>query len=139
TARGIAFKERLAAVRFIVRLRRSGFQLSHDVTVSALLSNAGQSGRIGHFLWRPLCVSALNTPPELASANVFLAVLRDTLGGEAEASDLLLPRRDLSRLFPEPAAHYVRARGGDIRLQSAVKDLGVLRQEFDRVIIAVGA
>jgi hypothetical protein len=89
-------------------------------------------------LWRPLCVSALNTPPELASARVFLATLRDTLGGAAEASDLLLPRVDLSRLFPEPAAHFVRARGGEIRLQTPVKDLAALRQSFDRIIVAVG-
>lgn len=85
-----------------------------------------------------MCVSALNTPPELASAQVFLATLRDTLGGDAEASDLLLPRVDLSRLFPEPAADLVRARGGEIRLQMPVKDLGALRQSFERVIVAVG-
>jgi len=138
TARGIAFKERLAAVRFIVGLRRSGFQLSHDVTVSALLSNAGQSGRIGHFLWRPLCVSALNTPPELASANVFLAVLRDTLGGEAEASDLLLPRVDLSALFPEPAARFVKQHGGEVRLRETIRNLADLRSSYASVIVAVG-
>jgi hypothetical protein len=45
---------------------------------------------------------------------------------------------DLSRLFPEPAADYVRSHGGEIRLQSPVKDLGALRQSFDRVIVAVG-
>jgi hypothetical protein len=106
--------------------------------VSDLLARSGQDGSAAHFLWRPLCVSALNTPPELASASVFLAALRDTLGGEAEASDLLLPRVDLSRLFPEPACDYVRAHGGEIRLQSAVKDLGALRQSFDHVIVAVG-
>jgi len=91
-----------------------------------------------HYLWQPLCVSALNTPPELASAQAFLTTLRDTLGGEPGASDLVLPRVDLSRLFPEPAASYVRAQGGEIRLQSPVKDLAELRQSFDRVIVAVG-
>jgi hypothetical protein len=45
---------------------------------------------------------------------------------------------DLSRLFPEPAAQFVRARGGEVQLQSPVKDLGALRQEFDHVIVAVG-
>jgi len=32
----------------------------------------------------------------------------------------------------------VRAHGGEVRLQSPVKDLGALRQEFDHLIIAVG-
>jgi squalene-associated FAD-dependent desaturase len=138
TARGVPFGERLGAARFIAGLRRNRFHLAHDMPVSELLARNGQDGRVSHYLWRPLCVSALNTPPELASANVFLAVLRDTLGGKAETSDLLLPRVDLSRLFPEPAADYVRAHGGEIRLQSPVKDLGALRQSFDHVIIAVG-
>jgi len=138
TARGISFAKRLGAARFVAGLHRNHFHVADDMPVSELLARNGQDGSIAHYLWRPLCVSALNTPPELASANVFLAVLRDTLGGEAEASDLLLPRVDLSRLFPEPAADYVRAHGGEIRLQSPVKELGALRQSFDHVIVAVG-
>jgi squalene-associated FAD-dependent desaturase len=138
TARGIPFGERVGAAKFIAHLRRTNFRLAADLPVTELLANHRQNGRIAHYLWLPLCISALNTPPELASANAFLAVLRDTLGGDAEASDLLLPRVDLSRLFPEPAADYVRAHGGEIRLQSPVKDLGALRQSFDRVVVAVG-
>ncbi len=138
TARGISFAERVGAARFIAGLRRGHFHLTDDMPVSELLARNGQDGQVAHYLWRALCVSALNTPPELASAKVFLATLRDTLGGAAEASDLLLPRVDLSRLFPEPAADYVRAHGGEIRLQSPVKDLGALRQSFERIIVAVG-
>ena len=137
-ARGIPLGERIGAARFVAALKNSGFHLRDDMPVSEFLRQKKQDGRIGHYLWLPLCVSALNTPPELASANRFLAVLRDTLGGEPEASDLLLPRVDLSRLFPEPAAAFVRAHGGEVRLQSPVKDLGALRQSFDHVIVAVG-
>jgi squalene-associated FAD-dependent desaturase len=136
-ARGISFGERLATARFVARLRSRGFRIERDVPVAQFLAHHRQNGRLAHYLWRPLCISALNTPPELASARVFLAVLRDTLGGAAEASDLVLPRVDLSRLFPEPACEYVRSRGGEIRLQSAVKDLVALRQSFDHVIVAV--
>ena len=138
TARGLSIAERLRAARFMARLKRERFSITPDVSVAELLARHGQDGRAAHYLWRPLCVSALNTPPDQASAQVFLTTLRDTLGGDAEASDLILPRVDLSRLFPEPAVHYVRGRGGDIRLQSPVKDLGALRQSFDRIIVAVG-
>jgi squalene-associated FAD-dependent desaturase len=137
-ARGVPWRERLDAVGFISAMRRRRFLLDVDVSVAQLLAEHRQSGRIGHFLWRPLCVSALNTPPELASAKVFLAVLRDTLGGEAEASDLLLPRVDLSQLFPEPAAEFVRQHGGEVRLKETVRDLGALRAAFRALIVAVG-
>ena len=36
------------------------------------------------------------------------------LAAGREASDLLLPRADLSRLFPEPAARYVEQHGGSV-------------------------
>ncbi|HYN12611.1 MAG TPA: hydroxysqualene dehydroxylase HpnE [Burkholderiales bacterium] len=135
-ARGISLAERLGAVRFMGVLRKQGFRLQHDVTVDQLLQQHGQGARIGRYLWRPVCVSALNTPSAIASANVFLAVLRDTLGGAAEASDLVLPRVDLSRLFPEPAAEFVKRHGGEIHLRTPVPNLKDL--DFQSIIVAVG-
>jgi squalene-associated FAD-dependent desaturase len=113
-ARGVTFGERLSAARFILRMRRQGYSLKRDTSVTSLLDAHGESGRMSSLLWRPLCVSALNTPPAAASAQVFLNVLRDSLDGERAASDLLLPRVDLSRLFPDPASDYVRANGGTV-------------------------
>lgn len=132
-ARGLPFAERLRAVRFI----RGIGNLQDDVSVAELLRRHGQDGAIGHYLWRPLCVSALNTPVEIASSHAFLAVLRDALLGGGGASDLVLPRVDLSRLFPDPAAEYVRRNGGEVRLRTAVDDLSSLK-EFSSVIVAVG-
>jgi predicted NAD/FAD-dependent oxidoreductase len=43
-----------------------------------------------------------------------LNVLRDSLGAGRSASDLLLPRTDLSALFPDPARAWVEARGGAV-------------------------
>ncbi len=142
-ARGVALGERLGAVRFVLSMRRSGFRVAPDCTVAELLARHRQDGAIGGFLWGALCVSALNTPPAKASANVFLAVLRDTLAGGAGATDLVFSRVDLSSLFPEPAASYVAQRGGELRLRSPVRRivregdrLRVEGQDYDHVIIA---
>lgn len=141
-AAGLSWSERLGAVRFLRSLRREHFQVQEDVTVQQLLETHRQHGTLGHYLWRPLCVAALNTPPEIASARVFLAVLRDSLAGAAGASDLLLPRTDLSRLFPEPAAEFVARHGGEIRLRTPARTVSGDRQvngeKFSRVIVAVG-
>lgn len=137
-ARGVSFAERLGALRFMAALRRSNWRVQPDITVKELLDAHGQRGRVRHYLWAPLCVSALNTPVDQASANVFLAALRDTLAGDGDASDLLLPRVDLSRLFPEPAAEFIRARGGELRCGTTVKDLDSLKNQFRKTIIAVG-
>jgi len=137
-ARGVPFSDRTGALRFMRTMRNARYRAEPDVSVEHLLRTHRQDGAIGHYLWRPLCVSALNTPAELASANVFLAVLRDTLAGGRDAADLLLPRVDLSRLFPEPAAEFLRARGGELRCGTTVKDLGSLRTQYKHVIVAVG-
>ncbi|MGQ0652597.1 MAG: hydroxysqualene dehydroxylase HpnE [Betaproteobacteria bacterium] len=137
-ASGVPFAERLGAARFIARMRKARFRVAPDVPVDELLRQHDQAGEIGHYLWRPLCVSALNTPTDRASSNTFLAVLRDTLNGGGDAADLLLPRVDLSRLFPEPAARYVAERGGEIRLRTLVNDLHALKKDFASIIVAVG-
>ncbi len=141
-ARGLPLAERLGAVRFLRALRKGGFRIEPDCTVSELLARHRQDGRIGHYLWRPLCVSALNTPPDVASASVFGAVLRDSVAGESEASDLLLPRVDLSRLFPEPACAYVKDHGGQVRTGAPVRaitpDLRVDGEAYSHVVLAVG-
>ena len=134
----IPLRERIGVVRFMLALRKTRFRLDRDMPVTELLNRHGQNGIIGHYVWRPLCVSALNTPPELASAQVFATVLRDSIAGPAGASDLLLPRVDLSKLFPEPAAGYLRAHGGEMRTGTLVRSVAELKNEFARVIVAVG-
>lgn len=141
-ARRIPLAERWGAIRFLSALRRSGFRVAPDCTVDVLLARHRQSGSLGHYLWRPLCVSALNTPPQLASAQLFATVLRDSIAGESGAGDLLLPRTDLSALFPERAAEYLRANGGELRTGRTVRDvtpeLAIDGERFARVVLAVG-
>jgi squalene-associated FAD-dependent desaturase len=137
-ARGIAPREKLAAAGFMLAMRKARFRLDPDIAVDQLLEKHHQDGRIGHYLWRPLCVSALNTPAAQASANAFLAALRDTLMGEDDASDLLLPRVDLSRLFPEPAMNFLLQKNHQVRLRHPVQDVAELKKQFDAVIVAVG-
>lgn len=80
--------------------------------------------RATHFTDRqPLCVSALNTPPHRASAQIFANVLRDGLTGRRENSDLLVPRIDLGRLFPEPAVERLRAMGARGGLGTPVRQV----------------
>ncbi|MCC6610722.1 MAG: FAD-dependent oxidoreductase [Burkholderiales bacterium] len=122
-AKGLTVAERLRIVRFVLATAARRYRLAADVAVPALLAVHRQLGRPTDHLWEPLCVAALNTPLVSASAQVLLNVLRDTLGAGRAASDLLLPRRDLSRLFPEPGARFVEARGGRVLLGRRIERL----------------
>lgn len=146
-ARGLPLGLAFAAMRFMRALENLKFRIVPDRSVDALLREHAQDGVLRSHLWEPLCVSALNTPIAHASAQVFATVLRDGLTGQRENSDLLVPCSDLGRLFPEPAAEFVRARGGSIRLGSAVRSirhhahgfrLDADPQRYARVVLAVG-
>ncbi|TRZ65645.1 MAG: FAD-dependent oxidoreductase, partial [Rhodocyclaceae bacterium] len=92
-ARGLSWSDKLAAIRFMRALKHQDFRLPdqrQDCSVSALLDTHRQPDRLRTYLWEPLCVAALNTPADAASAQVFLNVLRDSLAAERSASDLLL-------------------------------------------------
>jgi squalene-associated FAD-dependent desaturase len=149
-ANGLSASERLRAVRFMLAMRRQGFRLPRDTDAASFLLQHGQAGNLRDCLWAPLCVAALNTPLEAASAQVFMNVLRDGLNGPRADSDLLLPLSDLTRLFPEKAAAYVQSAGGEIRLSSPVRAIrreqgglvlegsaGAPSPRFDRIVCAV--
>jgi squalene-associated FAD-dependent desaturase len=131
-AHGLEPAERWHAAVFMARMRAAKFRLDRDTSVDALLTRFRQSAAARRYLWEPLCVSALNTLPAEASAQVFLNVLRDGLAGSRADSDLLLPAQDLSALFPEPAARFVRAAGGEVVEGCAVQS--VVRNEDELVV-----
>ena len=130
SATGLSWGERLAAVRFIKTMRGTGYRIAADMPVAVLLARHRQTGALARYLWEPLCVSALNTPAASASAQTFLNVVRDGLDGAREASDFLIPRADLGKLFPEPAAAFVRDHGGTVQLGTSVRSLDKTAEGF---------
>jgi len=119
-AEGMDWSERFACLRFIRHLKAQRFRLPVHMTVADLLERAQQPERLRRFVWEPLCVAALNTPVDAASARVFANVLRDTLASGASASDMLLPRVDLSELFPVPAARWIARQGGHVYITEPI-------------------
>ncbi len=119
-SRGLERSDKMSLARFSSTARWMGWRLNHDCSVEQLLQRWDQSARMVQLMWRPLCLAALNTPLERASANVFLKVLQDSLGAKRAASDMLLPRVDLSALFPDSAATFITARGGNVQTGAQV-------------------
>lgn len=120
---GLGWSDQLSLMRFLSTARWMDWRLHDDCSVDQLLERFDQTKRVCDLLWRPLCLAALNTPSEHASAQVFLSVLHDSLGAKRAASDMLVPRVDLSTLFPLPAMRYVQSHGGSIHLGRRVTEL----------------
>lgn len=140
-AQGCTWGEKFAAARFMRFLKVRDYRLAADCTLAELLDRHQQRGRVRRYLWEPLCLAALNTAPQSASAQIFANVLRDSLGGCRTDCDLLLPTVDLDQVFPNAAADFIRAHGGKIHLSTRIEQidpqLEVQGKTFDRVILAV--
>ena len=143
-ARGWSLADKWSLIRAALAWQWRGFVCPATATVAALCS--GISARVMASLIEPLCVSALNTPAERASGQVFLRVLQDSLFGGRGSSNLLLPRTDLTQLFPQAAAHWVQQRGGMVRTGARVDSIThtakgwvVEGEEFDAVVWATAS
>jgi hypothetical protein len=138
------WRDKLSLLRVAAGWARRGFVCDAHLSVAQLC--AGLSRRVCCELVQPLCIAALNTPADAASARVFLRVLKDALFGGPGSADLLLPRRSLSEILPAPAAHWLEAAGVSLRLSQRIERLqpvggGWLVNDlhFDAVILAVTA
>jgi len=125
-----------------------GFKCADHISVADLC--LGLTTTVWQDLIEPLCVSALNTPAQEASGQVFLRVLKDALFGPAGSSDLLLPRTDLGALMPRAAVKWLESHGAYCKLGvriSSIEKMGdgdsagwkLNDAVFDRVIIATPA
>ena len=144
-ARGWSWRERLALLHASLRWRASGFTCAPELSVAGLC--AGLPARVITELIEPLCLSALNTPLQQASAAVFLRVLQDALFGPGHGAwrgaDLLLPRVDLGELLPGPALRWLSARGATLQAGQRIESLHrsatgwrLQEQDFDAVVLA---
>jgi hydroxysqualene dehydroxylase len=121
-----------------------GFRAAPRQSVAQLC--AGLPAAVQRELIEPLCLAALNTPMDQASAEVFLRVLKDALFAGRGSADLLLPRVPLSALLPDPAWRWLHAAGArritGQRVQALQPHAGGWRlddNDFDAVVLACSA
>ena len=139
SAKGLGLSERLRALRMMLRCRLAGWRAQPNETVQSLLQRHQQSAMLSHRLWTPLCLAALNTPIAQSCAQLFLNVLRDSLDGRRDASDLLIPTVDLTQLWPEAAAQTVTMRYRHLvrEVRAIPSQVQIDQEQFDACVVAV--
>jgi hydroxysqualene dehydroxylase len=117
-ARGWSWADKLSLLRAAALWRLKGFECAAHESVATLCLRL--TAPVMQMLIEPLCVSALNTPADRASGQVFLRILKDSLfastNSDMGSSNLLLPKTDLGSLFPQAATAWLAQRGCEVRL-----------------------
>lgn len=119
-ARGLSAVDRTALIGLLRRLKTTHWNIGSDRNITEWLLECKQTPNVIRRVWRPLALAALNTPLERASAQIFANVLRDSLGATTLASEMWVPRTDLSALLPDAVERYVLAHGGEVRRDARV-------------------
>jgi len=126
-------------------------EIKTDLPVREWLMQANLPAKYITHLLEPVCLAALTTHPQLASAKAFQSVLQQTFNAPASFTDLLIPTTDLSRIFPALAEQFILQHGGEIRTRCKVKQLNVKNRQlksiqldnetldFEQVILATPA
>jgi hydroxysqualene dehydroxylase len=140
-ALGLTLQERWAFLSTSLKWKSAGWRCPSGSSVAQL--TAQLPAKVRERFTDLLCVSALNTPPAQADGQVFLNVLRDSLGAQDSSSNYLLPKVDLSAAFPASAAAWLKSRGTNVREGTRVtqlaQELGMWKvddESFDAVILA---
>lgn len=119
-ARGLNWRDKMSVLRLWLYLLGTRFRLHTDLTLLKFLHQHHQTDRVIDNLWNPLCTAALNTPADRASAQVFIEVLRQAFTGLKNNSDLLLAKKTLGEIFPDPAREYLERNGSLVQCMSRV-------------------
>lgn len=146
-ARGLPWSHRIALVNDFRRLAANNFAQPHHQTVAACFARTPRLAF--QTVWEPLCLAALNTRPDRASARIFVNVLRAAFTGSAAGSDFLIPTGDLGTLVPDATARVLQAGGGALYMGQRVRRIDRSTQAFvvataagsfpfDAVVVAVG-
>jgi squalene-associated FAD-dependent desaturase len=85
-----------------------------NLTVAQWLEDEGQDKNSRDALWDILAIGTLNSRCEDASAALFARVLNRVFFTGNEASKVVFPRMDLSRMYVNPAVDFIENNGGKI-------------------------
>ncbi|MFW2374652.1 MAG: hydroxysqualene dehydroxylase HpnE [Gammaproteobacteria bacterium] len=110
----------ITLLRFNRLLNKS---MEQDMSVDYWLASAGLPEAYVEHLLKPLCLAALTTTTDRASAKAFQSVLQQTFNGPAANTDLLIPKTGLSQVFPQAARAYIESRGGEVLTGHKLEEL----------------
>ncbi|MCW8936335.1 MAG: hydroxysqualene dehydroxylase HpnE, partial [Gammaproteobacteria bacterium] len=118
---GLSLKEKILLLFRFNKLLNT--PVKNDISVSEWLNTAKLPKSYRLNLLEPVCLAALTTHPQQASAKAFQSVLQQTFNAPADFTDLMIPTTDLGKVFPSLAESFILQHGGEIKIRCKVQKL----------------
>jgi len=144
------FIDKMRFIGFVLKLPFISKRSLQNLCVSDWLERENQNEKIIKSFWEILCVGALNTNPQKASAKIFYDVLIKIFFTGNFASTIILPKHGLSESIIDPAISFINKNGGSVIPSETIrefifKDNKLVRinsdknnyEDFDFVISAI--
>ena len=107
-------KEKFSFIGFILKLPFLSEKSLRNLNVKEWLEEENQSFNAIKYFWEILCIGALNTSLEKASALIFYKILIQIFLNGNFASTIILPKHGLSESIIDPAISFIEKNGGKI-------------------------
>lgn len=146
----ITLIEKLSFIGFVLKLPLISKKSLINKNVIDWLSQQNQNSNLISKFWEILCVGALNSSLEKASALIFYDILIKIFFTGNFSSTIILPKYGLSESLIDPSASFIKNNGGEIILSEKVVKIVIENQkvkcirtasqvyeDFDFVISAV--
>ena len=121
--------DKITFLKFVLKLPIISKKKITKFTVSEWLAIEDQTDSLVKNFWEILCVGAMNTSIQKASALIFYNILMQIFFRGNSSSTIILPKYGLSESIVDPAVEFINSNGGLIRSSEAVKEIVVNNSE----------
>ncbi|HEX7357312.1 MAG TPA: oleate hydratase, partial [Ignavibacteriaceae bacterium] len=127
-------RDKFTFILFLLKLPFYSKKYIQNYNVKEWLEKENQNKKLIKNFWEILCVGALNSNLEKASAMVFYEILLKIFFKGNFASTIILPKYGLSESIINPAILFVEKNNGKIILSQTVKSVEVKNEKIIAVI-----
>jgi squalene-associated FAD-dependent desaturase len=146
----VTFRDRLSILRLFIKLPFLSERDLAKLSVDEFLIRENQNENVKKAFWEILCVGALNTSLQKASAKMLVDVLKIIFLHGSKGSRLVIPKEGLSEMYCDSTKQFIERKGGSIALSEKVEEIVIEKgkaaairtnkrtiDDFDFVICAV--
>jgi squalene-associated FAD-dependent desaturase len=122
----LKFKDRVAVLKLLIKLKNFNTKNYIDKSVFEFLEEHNQSELVIQKFWESLIVSTMNTSSQIASSKIFIDMMKIVFFSSKRASNIVMPKVDLSSALITPAVDKLISEG--VKISTSERALSILTE-----------